>query len=169
MKSRRCRRRTIKRFGPVKWKDIILRVTYADGVSANVVRTRGVVRSTRLCRRASIPLSRRACGRVYQYRRVHFLVQTKRRWTSPRGRNVTSPLVARPPGDKGVSHLGPTVLCTFTILRELGIRSLSLEPLCWASRLTTSIWVERRRVNATSVLIGLKSGIANHPLMNLEL
>lgn len=61
--------------------------------------------------------------------------------------------------DKGISlHLGADgALRTFTILREPGIYDPTRDP-CRASRLTTSIWVERRRVNATSVLIETKNG-----------
>lgn len=61
--------------------------------------------------------------------------------------------------DKGISlHLGADgALRTFTILREPGIYDPTRDS-CRASRLTTSIWVERRRVNATSMLIETKNG-----------
>lgn len=69
------------------------------------------------------------------------------------------------------SHLGPTRCFALLRFYEKPGYDLSRDSRRRAverSRLTTSIWVGRRRVSATSVLIGLKSAVANRPLMNPE-
>lgn len=107
---------------------------------------------------------------MYGHGRVHFLVQAKRRANiAPRAEcHVAS--VARPPGDKGVPIWDQRCFALLRFYEKPGY-DLWRESRRWLerSRLTTSIWVgRRRRVNATSVLIGLKSAVANRPLMNLE-
>jgi len=177
-----CSRRwrgTIKRFDLVKWKDITRyvceRCKLQKGENARWEETGMTIGISRQDWRRFVDDHWYLCCIVHVYactedRRMHFLVHKPSAiWTSPRAECHRVGRAAAQRQRRSPSRAdGALNFYDFTEIRYTRFLERST-PLCWASRLTTSIWVERRRVNATSVLIGLKNGIANRSLMNLEL